>query len=134
MLTEELFIWLIRKQLNQFLMKKKSATVLMIVSMIVSLMKYAMYILVKMCDSIYYSWISILLVHVNNALPTSCTVVKSSEISQIIYNNYTSDQYTIHYTEKWCELFLSTLSHTGVAFYINLLPCPLSFVLYPVEA
>ena len=73
------------------------------------------------------------LVVVNSALPTSCRVVKSSEISQVIYNNCTKVQYTFHHTEKWCELFLSTLSQANEAFYVKLLPCPLSFVLHPVE-
>jgi len=73
------------------------------------------------------------LVIVNSAPPTSCRIVKSSEISQVVYNNCTKVQYTFHHTKRWCELFLSTLSHTKEVFYVNLLPCPLSFVLHPEE-
>ena len=70
---------------------------------------------------------------VNTALPTSCRVVKSSEISRLIYNNCTRVQYTIHHTGKWCELILSTPSNYVDAYYVKLIPCPLGFKLHPVE-
>ena len=70
---------------------------------------------------------------VHTGLPTSCRVGKNYELVQLIYNNCTMLQYTIHQSKKWCELFLSYSPNNVAIFYVNLLSCPLGFSLNKLE-
>ena len=66
-------------------------------------------------------------------LPTSCRVGKNSELVQLVYNNCTKLQFTIHHSKKWCELFLSYSQTDAAVFYVNFLPCPPGFSLNRLE-
>ena len=72
-------------------------------------------------------------VTVLTGLPTSCRVSKSSQLVQLVYNNCTNLQYTMHHSKKWCELFLSYSQTDAAVFYVNLLSCPLGFSLDKLE-
>jgi len=99
MLTEELFIWLIRKQLAKPISDKKEICYCFDDSQYDCLLdeihsvcpgQIVQFDLLQLDISIVGE-----LVIANNALPTSCRVVQSSEIS-LIYNNCTSVQYIVH--------------------------------------
>ena len=70
---------------------------------------------------------------VHTGLPTSCRIGKNSELVQLIHNNCTKLQFTIDYSTKWCELFLSYSQTDAAVFYVNLLSCPPGFSLNRLE-